>query len=133
MPVIMVQSMVEPEGFKLDKVFTIQNYPAAGGVSASGAAYINQGELLFKFYSFHEDVRIRIRLTDSGRVTRHFEVEDAFPLERNGGAHFAQYDNFPEAYTRDNVYCYFELTLTNETPGREHLGTAVNVQMKYRP
>jgi hypothetical protein len=133
MSLLFFPSKVEPAGFKLDKSFALQNYPAAGGVSASGSAYVNRGELLFKFYSFHDDVRLRIRLTDSGRVPRLLDEDYAFPVERNGGAHFVLCTDFPEAYTRDNVYCYFELTLANETPGREQEGTAVNVQMMYRP
>jgi hypothetical protein len=123
----------EAADYKVDKFLVITNYPAAGGVSASGSAYINKGELLFKFYSFHDDVRIGVRLVDSGGVPRLLDIETEVEVERNGGEYFILFLDFPPGYTRDNVHCYFELRLTNMTPKRKDVGTAINVQLLFRP
>jgi hypothetical protein len=127
-----MSSKAEPAGFKVDKFLIITNAPA-GGVAASGSAYINQGSLLFKFYSFHDDVRIAIRLVDSGRVPDRLDFETEFEVEHNGGAHYVLFEDFPPAYLKDNVQSYFELRLANVTPGRKYIGTAVNVQVMFRP
>jgi hypothetical protein len=123
----------QPPGFEVDKFLVITNYPAAGIVSASGSAYINQGELLFKFYSFHDDVLIGVRLTDSGGIPVHFDVETEVEVERNGGEYCIWFWDFPPRYTKDNVHCYYELRLTNMTPNRRDMGTAINVQLLFRP
>jgi hypothetical protein len=130
---IFLTSKSEPAGFKSDKFFVITNYPAAGGVAASGSAYINKGALLFKFYSFQDDVRIGIHLTDSGRTPVHLDVDFEVEVERNGGVYYVLFDDFPDSYTKDNVHCYFELRLTNMTPNSQDRGTAINVQVMYRP
>jgi hypothetical protein len=120
----------EPAGFKTDKVFAITNYPAAGGVSASGSAYINRGVLLFKFYNFKDPVSIAIDLAKSGRGR--LLAQDVIDMTPKGGDRFVMFEDFPTGYTRDNVYCYFELLLTNRTRDRKDMGTAVNVQMMFR-
>jgi hypothetical protein len=124
-------SKVEPEGFEKDKFLVITN--PANGVAASGSAYINQGAVLFKFYSFHDDVRIGIRLTDSGHNPSLLDISLEVEVERNGGTHYVLIDDLPEKYTKDNVYCYFELRLTNLTPGYRDRGTAINVEVMFRP
>jgi hypothetical protein len=126
-------SRSQPPGFKVDKYLVILDYPAAGGVSASGSAYINKGDLLFKFYSFHDDVRIGVRLTDSGHHPVHIDIEAEYAVDRNSGEYFLWFGDFPPAYTKDNVHCYFELRLTNDTPNRKDIGTAINAQLLYRP
>jgi hypothetical protein len=55
----------EPAGFKADSVFKIINYPAAWIASASGQAYVNKGAVLFKFFNFHDDVRIVVDIAKS--------------------------------------------------------------------
>jgi len=113
----------EPAGFTSQSSFAMSN-----NHTATGRAFLDRDTLLFKFYSFDDDVQIDVYLTDDDG---HSELAYAeIDVPRNGGDRFVLFDDFPVNPGGDKPRIgRYELKLTNQR--RESASTRMDVRI-YR-